>query len=62
MVATTPRTGFSLFWLVYLVVGGVVAATHHYWANVHALKPIVSGLLATFLWPLLLLGINLHIH
>jgi hypothetical protein len=42
--------------------GGIVAATHHYWQNVHSLKAIGSGLLATVLWPLILVGINLHIH
>ena len=62
MVVTAPRTGISVFWLVYLVVGGIVAATHHYWSNVHALRPVVSGLLATVLWPLLFFGISLHIH
>ena len=63
MVTTAyPRAGFSLFTLLYFVAGGIVAATHHYWQHVHALKPIVSALLATVLWPLLLFGINLHIH
>ena len=62
MVVTAQRTGISLVWLIYFVAGGVVAASHHYWANVHALKPITSGLLATVLWPLILLGINLHIR
>lgn len=47
--------------IVYLVVGAVLAATHHYFAHVNALKPIVSAVLAILLWPLLLLGINLHI-
>ena len=37
-------------------------ATHHYWTNLHAAKPVVSAILATVLWPLLLVGINLHIH
>ena len=62
MVATAPRAGISVFWVVYLVIGGIVAATHHYWGNVHAVKPVVSGLLATVLWPLLFFGISLHIH
>lgn len=56
------RTGVSLLFALYLVVGGIVAATHHYWSNLHTLKAVVSALLATLLWPLLLLGINLHIH
>jgi hypothetical protein len=60
--ATRSRPGFSLLAVVYLVIGGIVAATHHYWSNIHSLKAFVSGLLATVLWPLILLGINLHIH
>jgi hypothetical protein len=58
----TPRVGVSWLLVVYLVVGAIVAATHHYWQNVHSLKAIGSGLLATVLWPLILIGINLHIH
>jgi hypothetical protein len=56
------RYGVSWLVVIYLVAGGIVAATHHYWSNVHTLKAIVSALLATLLWPLLLVGINLHIH
>jgi hypothetical protein len=47
--------------LVYLVVGVVVAASHHYFTHASTLKPLLSALLAVVLWPLLLLGINLHI-
>jgi hypothetical protein len=47
--------------LVYLVVGVVVASSHHYFTHVSTLKPILSVLLAVVLWPLLLLGVNLHI-
>ena len=60
--ATRSRSGFSLLFVVYLVVGGIVAATHHYWSNIHTFKAVISGILATILWPLLLIGINLHIH
>ncbi len=58
----TPRIGVSWIMVVYLVVGAIVAATHHYWQNVNGIKALGSGLLATVLWPLILLGINLHIH
>jgi hypothetical protein len=54
--------GIGVLWAIYLIVGGIVAATHNYWQHVHAWKPIVSGLLATALWPLIFFGINLHIH
>jgi hypothetical protein len=47
--------------LVYVVLGLFVAAAHHYFAHIGTLKPLVSALLAIALWPLLLLGINLHI-
>lgn len=57
-----PRIGVSWLVALYLIVGAIVAATHHYWSNLHTLKAIASALLATALWPLLLLGINLHIH
>ena len=56
------RPGFSLLFVVYVAIGAVVAYSHHYWSNVHTVKVVLSGLLATILWPLLLLGINLHIH
>jgi uncharacterized membrane protein len=57
-----PRYGISWLGALYLVAGGIIAATHHYWTHLHTLKAIVSAVLATVLWPLLLLGINLHIH
>lgn len=57
-----PRYGVNWLVALYLIAGGIVAATHHYWSNVHAFKPIVSAVLATLLWPLLLVGINLHVH
>jgi hypothetical protein len=60
--ATRSRPGFNLLFVTYLVIGGIVAATHHYWSHVSSLKAIGSALLATVLWPLILLGINLHIH
>ena len=47
--------------LVYLVVGVLVAASHHDFAHASTLKPVLSALLAVVLWPLLLLGISLHI-
>jgi len=48
--------------IIWLIVGVVVASGHHYLNHANALKPIVSALLAIVLWPLVLLGINLHVH
>jgi hypothetical protein len=57
-----PRYGVSWFVALYLIAGGIVAATHNYWNNVHTLRTIASALLATLLWPLLLVGIDLHVR
>ena len=51
----------KLLGIVYLVVGIVVAASKNYLENLDAIKPVLSAALAILLWPLLLLGIDLHI-
>jgi hypothetical protein len=51
----------SLTTIVWLVVGVLVASAHHYLNNLNAVRPVVSAFLAVVLWPLLLLGINLHV-
>jgi hypothetical protein len=64
-VGTYPArrgSSVSLLMVVYLVAGGIVAATHHYWSNLHTIKAIISAVLATILWPLLLVGVDLHIR
>ena len=53
--------GPSFLTVVWLVIGVIVAYTHHYFENLGTLKAIASAALAIILWPLLLLGINLHI-
>ena len=52
----------SLGSAIWLIVGIILASSHHYFKHVDAIKPIVSALLAIVLWPLLLLGVNLHVH
>jgi hypothetical protein len=54
--------GVSLGTIVWIIVGVVLASSHHYLNHLGGLKPIVSAVLAILLWPLLLLGISLHIH
>jgi hypothetical protein len=56
------RGGTSIGTVIWLIVGLIIASSHHYFAHIHGLKPIVSLVLAILLWPLVLLGINLHIH
>jgi hypothetical protein len=50
----------TILLVVYVIVGLVVAATHHYFAHLGALKPLLSAVLAILLWPLVLLGVGLH--
>jgi Mn2+/Fe2+ NRAMP family transporter len=47
--------------VIYLIIGFVVASSHHYFAHLNAAKPLLSAVLAVALWPLLVFGVNLHI-
>jgi hypothetical protein len=47
--------------LIYLIIGIVIAATHDYFKNFDTVKRVISALLAVLLWPLVLLGVDLHI-
>ena len=51
----------TLIGLVYLVIGIVVASTHHYFSHVGSVKGVVAAILAILLWPLVLFGVNLHL-
>jgi hypothetical protein len=51
----------NLVILVYIIIGLVVAWDRGY-ANLAWLKTLASALLAVFLWWLVLLGVNLHVH
>ena len=53
------RRGPSLLSLVY--VGVAVAATHDYFKDIHGWRGVLSAIFAIFLWPLILLGIDLHV-
>ena len=47
--------------VAYVVVGLIVANSHHYFTHLHGIKPIASAVLAVVLWPLILFGVSLHI-
>lgn len=51
----------SLGSIVWLVVGVLIASSHHFFAHFDTIKVIASAVLAILLWPLVLLGIDLHI-
>jgi len=54
--------GNRLLGLAYMIAGVVIADTHHYFHHLNSPRAIASVVLAVVLWPLVLLGINLHIH
>jgi len=47
--------------IVYLAVGVFIANSHHYFTHLHNLTAVLSALLAVVLWPLILVGVNLHL-
>jgi hypothetical protein len=54
------RRRFSLLGLIYVLVGIYVAFANDY-ITIRIVKLVLSALLAIFLWPLVLLGVDLHI-
>jgi hypothetical protein len=50
----------SLFGVVYLAIGIVVALTHGY-TSVAGLSEVLSLLVAIVLWPAVLFGVDLHL-
>jgi hypothetical protein len=60
-VAVRVRGSTSLLGLIWVIVGIVVAWMHDY-ITVDLLRRLLAALLAIFLWFLVLLGVNLHLH
>ena len=55
------RRRFSLLGLIYVLVGIYVAWADDY-IGIRLVKLVLSALLAIFLWPLVLLGVDLRIR
>ncbi len=47
--------------IVYVLIGVIVASQHSYYAHLGSLSQVLSAVVATSLWPLILLGANLHL-
>ena len=60
LAVTVPYRGVSLGTLVWIIVGVVVALSNGY-NTITNFSSLISFLLSMFLWPLVLLGINLHV-
>ena len=55
------RRRFGLLGLIYVLVGIYVAFANDY-IGINLIKLVLSALLAIFLWPLVLLGVDLRIR
>jgi hypothetical protein len=51
----------NLLWIVYLIVGVVVAADDNYFKDVDKLIEVLEAALAVLLWPLLLFGVDIDL-
>jgi hypothetical protein len=51
----------NLLWIVYLIVGVVVAADDDYFKDVDKLIEVLEAVLAVLLWPLLLFGVDINL-
>lgn len=52
----------SLITIAYLIVGLIVAANENYLRDLETVRQVISAILAIVLWPLVLLGVDLHIR
>ena len=52
----------TLITVAYLIVGLIVAADDKYLRELETVRQIISAILAILLWPLVLLGVDLHIR
>jgi hypothetical protein len=60
-MAIFSRRRHSWLFIIWVVIGLIVAWERAY-ITLYLVKLVVSALLAIFLWPLVLLGVNLHVH
>ena len=51
----------NLLWIVYLIVGVIVAADDNYFKDVNKLLEVLEAALAVLLWPLLLFGVDINL-
>jgi hypothetical protein len=47
--------------IAYVIIGVIVASQHSYYASLDSLSQVLSAVVATALWPLVLLGASLHL-
>lgn len=52
---------FSIVSIVYFVIGIIVASNRAYLGDLGSIAHFLSAVIAIVLWPLVLLGVNLHL-
>ena len=52
---------YSIGGIVYFVIGVIVANNRGYFGDLSTIQHLLSATIAIALWPLLLLGVNLHL-
>jgi hypothetical protein len=52
---------YGILGTIYIIIGLVIAWQHHY-ITLRLVENVASAIIAVFLWWLVLLGANLHIH
>jgi ABC-type anion transport system duplicated permease subunit len=52
----------TLIAIAYLIAGLIVAANDKYLRELETVRQVISAILAIILWPLVLLGVDLHIR
>ena len=55
------RRSMPLVVIIWLVVGAVVAGSHHYFDNLNSFGLILNAVVAVLIWPLILIGVKIHI-
>ncbi len=48
--------------IIYIIIGIIMASNRGYLNNLGSISNILSALLAIVLWPLILLGVSLHLN
>lgn len=56
------RNRKPLIGVIYIIIGVIMASNRGYLIGLGSIDHLLSALLAIILWPLLLLGVNLHIN
>ncbi len=52
--------GISLVGIIYLLIGVVVASLQGYLVEWNIIGNLIEGIIAILIWPVLLLGVDLH--